>query len=57
MAQSLCSWLTICHLIWDKLKRGTWMWTRMMVLNLPLVVSFSWAAEAEHYILHFQEQF
>ena len=31
------------------------MWTRMMVLNLPLVVS--WAAEAELYILHFQEQF
>ena len=33
------------------------MWTRMMVLNLPLVVSFAWAAEAELYILHFQEQF
>ena len=33
------------------------MWTRMMVLNVPLVVSFSWAAEAELYILHFQEQF
>ena len=31
--------------------------TRMMVLNLPINVSFSWAAEAELYILHFQEQF
>ena len=29
----------------------------MMALNLPLVVSFSWAAEAELYVLHFQEQF
>ena len=33
------------------------MWTRMMVLNLPLVVSFPWAGETELYILHFQEQF
>ena len=31
--------------------------TGMMVLNLPLVVSFSWAGKTEHYILHFQEQF
>ena len=29
----------------------------MMVLNLPLVVSFSWVGETELYILHFQEQF